>query len=423
MIILLHSVCQYIHKIYNKKMKKIVFEKITSNYYIGIMTDIVTNNITLNIDPLKCISVKNRMSHIQCPHKRYLNSEYCGIHKRSKTIIRIDQILNQNNIKKVVLKKVKIITMGDEITDQIYTMDDILKCESIDNLHLNIMKQTVDKLETYKILHLEGESKRQLYNHLYQYFQKQSYYLSHTIDIIKIQSSIRRYLVYRRKKAINNEDFYTLDNKFMIENKYYFDSIDDKGFTYCFDIRSFAKLLENINPSNPYNTKPISQKVIDKFNKKISYLKQHNIKLDIDKNEVSTEQAFTHRMIDIFHNYDMLENYTDHRWFEELSLIQLKELYKRAEDIWNFRSQLNQEQKNKIVHGGKAFDIPLHIIFKTKQTQKRKLQNIILNEFERFCTEGIDINEKKLGVMLMLTILVEVSSNAADALPHLVQYG
>ena len=35
--------------------------------------------------------------------------------------------------------------------------------------------------------------------------------------------------------------------------------------------------------------------------------------------------------------------------------------------------------------------------------------------------EGINRDEKKVGAILVLTALVEVSVEAADALPHLVQ--
>jgi len=52
---------------------------------------------------------------------------------------------------------------------------------------------------------------------------------------------------------------------------------------------------------------------------------------------------------------------------------------------------------------------------------KLKLQNIILNDYLRLINEGINRDEKKLGAILILTGLVEVSFEAADALPHLIQ--
>jgi hypothetical protein len=50
------------------------------------------------------------------------------------------------------------------------------------------------------------------------------------------------------------------------------------------------------------------------------------------------------------------------------------------------------------------------------------LQNIILNDFKKLISEGIDREEKKLGAILILTGLVEVSYEAANALTHLIQY-
>jgi hypothetical protein len=49
------------------------------------------------------------------------------------------------------------------------------------------------------------------------------------------------------------------------------------------------------------------------------------------------------------------------------------------------------------------------------------MQNVLLDEFTRFITEGINRDEKKLGAILILSGLVEISSEAAEALPHLVQ--
>ena len=50
-------------------------------------------------------------------------------------------------------------------------------------------------------------------------------------------------------------------------------------------------------------------------------------------------------------------------------------------------------------------------------SNKMKLQSVLLDEFERFATQGRTRDEKKLGVMLILTGLVEVSEAAAFALP------
>ena len=95
------------------------------------------------------------------------------------------------------------------------------------------------------------------------------------------------------------------------------------------------------------------------------------------------------------------------------------EVYVRTEDIWNYRSSMDLESKKRIVNHGTVFNIPIPIIKTLKS--KIKLQNIILNDYIRLITEGINREEKKLGAILILTGLVEVSIDASDALPHLIQ--
>ena len=94
-------------------------------------------------------------------------------------------------------------------------------------------------------------------------------------------------------------------------------------------------------------------------------------------------------------------------------------LYHISEDIWNYRSSMDIISKQRIVSNGVVFNIPQCIVKSCKS--KIKLQDIILNDYIRMINEGINREEKKLGAILILTALVEVSGDAADALPHLVQ--
>ena len=122
---------------------------------------------------------------------------------------------------------------------------------------------------------------------------------------------------------------------------------------------------------------------------------------------------------DVFYEINMLDNYTNPNWFKNLDYYQLIELYIKTEDIWNYRSNMDLESKKRIVNDGKVFNIPIYIIKKIKSTIT--LQNIILDDYLKLITEGINREEKKLGAILILTGLVEISIDAADALPHLIQ--
>ena len=56
-----------------------------------------------------------------------------------------------------------------------------------------------------------------------------------------------------------------------------------------------------------------------------------------------------------------------------------------------------------------------------KAQDKLELQNVILNEFDSFVSLGETKDDKILGAMWMLTALVSVSSDAANAMPQYIQ--
>ena len=115
----------------------------------------------------------------------------------------------------------------------------------------------------------------------------------------------------------------------------------------------------------------------------------------------------------------MLDNYTDHKWFSDLNLKSLINLYIKTEDIWNYRSLLSESAKKNIIGDHKIFLIP--IIRIQQEKSKLKMQKILIKYFDIMISNGIDINEKKLGAILVLSGLVEVSHEASLGLPHLIQ--
>ena len=118
-------------------------------------------------------------------------------------------------------------------------------------------------------------------------------------------------------------------------------------------------------------------------------------------------------------NRSGLDNYTNHKWFMNLTQLELIKLYISAEDIWNYRSLLSQESKYRIIQNNYIFNISVNSIKSIKSI--KMLRKILINIFTIMVSNGIDINEKKLGSMLVLSALVEISPDAAQALPHLIQ--
>jgi len=236
--------------------------------------------------------------------------------------------------------------------------------------------------------------------------------------VTKIQKTFRGWNIRRRNKSNNKEDCATLDNILSIPIEYYFDYLDDDGFTYAFDLRTL-----DLISINPYNLKPFpkSNAYIRKFNSKMQYIKKTERKMRHDSPKLTEDQKYNQFLVRVFQKFDMIGQYTDTNWFENLSLEELKKFYKSAYDMFDYRSQLPMEIRKKITKNGLMFFSLISEINFFKQKHKKQLQLEILKEMERIIDEGEDKEYKTLGMNLILSALVEVSHSAAIALPHLVQ--
>jgi len=191
----------------------------------------------------------------------------------------------------------------------------------------------------------------------------------------------------------------------------YFISFEEDGLYYSFDIRYFNKSKEFVNP---FTTKKINEKNTAYIKKQLSKLIAHRIDLEY---ESDAEITMSQRAVSLFTDIDKLDNYTNVKWFLDLDTYQLKRWYKKAEDIWNYRANLTNEQKKKIVSNKVMFTLPLKYV--QKMNDLEKLREIVLNEIEKLISTSTDKNERKLGCLYVLIALCEVSEDAYNAMPWL----
>lgn len=398
-----------------------------------------------------CHSVKSKNNlNAQCTNNPKKGELFCGKHISNKNIILFKGVVN--NI--IGFENNTIIDISDKIIDNNTSFDNLLD-NMVDKLikdgplmidnneNSNNKKDIYDKSELYHNIMNEiymniysirnsiktsqlcklietRQSKPNLIRDLKKFIEKERYYIANEKNIVKIQSIIRKWIIYRRKLCNNDTDIMTFTCKYEIPYKYFYifkDSTISKKYAY--DIRTLLQIINSEYQSCPYTFRPYTDEekknILDYSNNLI----KKGANLEIQKPKLTPDEEVIMRMKDIFHEINMLDNYTNYLWFKSLELYQLIELYIRCEDIWNYRSNMNIESKMKIIKNGIAFKIPVPIIKTFKS--KLKLQNILLDEFERFVKDGINREERKLGAILILTGLVEVSYDAACALPHLVQ--
>lgn len=255
-------------------------------------------------------------------------------------------------------------------------------------------------------------------------------------QIIIIQKYIRGYLTrrkllnkdyyFRYSKCNNKEDFYTFESINDIKELYFFSYTDKDNFTYFFDIRSFEK-LKNGSHSNPYNRQPIPSYAIESYNKRLEMVLKNKQFKPFDKPILSDEQKYRNYVIEVFQKIDNTEciaGGTNINWFINLSFSSKINFYKILEDIWIYRANLTNNQKDLIVPDRNIFNRNNYEhLYKNKNKPKFKklIEYFILKNMEKLVSSATENCHRVSGAYYILIALVEVSTECANSLPWLIQ--
>ena len=235
------------------------------------------------------------------------------------------------------------------------------------------------------------------------------------MKLIHNKIKLRGLSVFNRHICNNDEDFYTYESKHDIEDIYYFSYKDSHNNYWCFDVRSFKKLID-MNYGNPYTTEMIPISVKDKVVSLINYLKKNKVSSIIDTTIVADRNVLVkQKFVDIFSQIEYSGYSCDISWVLSLSTLKLKRLYKELEDIWNYRANLQQTVKCNIAPPlGRLFVMPVHDYFQCND--KTELLEILGCELEKILlarTPG-DMN---LGFMYFIMGLCFVSRECLQIHP------
>jgi hypothetical protein len=412
-------------------------------------------------DVNKCFCKKNKFSNEQCSYKKKENSHFCGIHSKAKVkdifniFIELGLYIdendenNQNNGNKKKENKEDINTEEDLVIDIInnsnidlsYTFekkeekgeynekikkiyedkDSFFEDLFIKNKELSVftLRSSIKKLNL-KVFISPKQSRPELIKELKDIYEKEIYYNNNLNKIIKIQNYVRFWIKNRLSGCINDTDILTFDSIYEIPKELlYIYKNFNSSLKYAYDIRTLIQILNQDKPTCPYTCKEFTIGEKLNFLKDIEKKRKLGIKMEIDKIKLKPEEETEMRMIDVFHKVNLLGNYTSHLWLKNMSINQLIKFYTDFEDLWIYRLGLSQKERRKYVKNGQAFITPVYDVKALKNLNL--LRNICLNEIDRFISDGIGLEERKLGAMWMLTTLVDSSFEAAEALPHLVQ--
>ena len=327
-------------------------------------------------------------------------------------------------------KKMQTVKKPLKINDDNIVIPTIKNYDEISNFNYNL-SQLKMIAKTYK-LKISG-NKNQLITRVYSYLYFSSF-------IIKIQKIFRGLIARKyknlhgpaslnRKMCTNSGDFITMEPVEEINFHQFLSYKDNDGFIYGFDIISlhnlFLKSKDIDSVQNPFNRSLIPESVIKTIRSLIRLsriLKIHiNLHYEDDTESLPVEKIVELRALSLFQTIDSLGNYSSPQWFLSLDKMQLIKYVRELIDIWNYRSQIDNETKRKICppHGDPFRHFNMTYIH--TEANLHNVKKVILEVMEKLVNSGVDNDSKSLGAIYVLGGLTLVNSDAATSIPWLFQ--
>lgn len=319
-----------------------------------------------------------------------------------------------------------------------------------DKNNYNILLQnnyTIKELKDIAIhnkIKLTGANvKADIINRIYTYF-------SHYDKAKLLQKTWRNYLFrvynklhgparFNRKLCVNETDFFTMDNVNDIPYNQFYSFTDVDDMVYGFDIVSIYNLFEKNyidTATNPYNRNPFPKKVKKNMLKllRLSRIFKETINVfmnaveDVVENVMDNSnnaiivsaESTEHRIIALFHDIDILGNYTNYNWFLNLNQSQIIRFIVDLNDIFNYRANIGEDIKRDICPSYRDL-FRIITAVNLNELSVQSLYDHSLTIMEKLVRTGINHDNRTLGTNFVLCALTIISTDAAIALPWLYQ--
>lgn len=305
-----------------------------------------------------------------------------------------------------------------------------------------------------------GGNKPELIKRITEYFLKSKHAIiiqKYTrLWIVQLFFKLKGPALFNRKICVNDTDFVTLEPISDIELENFYSITDKQDFTYCFNITSLIQSFKyHVKKTNPYNRDVFKSSTIYRIKRcyNLSYIlfdsfRKVNNKIEFGKynqyhrpfinrnnpriQNITTDMVNRYNMIielrnnnmerriqQLFIEIDLLGNYTSYLWFQNLSYIQYRHLYRILRDLWEVRLNISAQIKFNIC----PYHTPFGNIFNNNvfpndiSEYDIKVGCLIVLENLIYC--GINIEYRKLGALYALTALTVVSLEARNVYPFL----
>ena len=303
-------------------------------------------------------------------------------------------------------------------------------------LSVNYTIKQLKEIASHHKIKLTGVSiKTDIIAKIYNYFKLYD-------NTLIIQKAWRKYLFkqynvirgparFKRSICVNDTDFFTMDDLTDIPYSQFYSFTDTDNMTYGFDIMSLYNLFnKGIKvATNPYNRNPFP-KHVKKNMLKIKWLSsifkdKINFNMDDDnniltQNIIMPSQTLETRVISLFHDIDILGNYTDYSWFMNLDRASLIKFILELNDIWCYRANLSEHIQREICPTHRDLFRMIYLV-DIRSVGITTVSEIALEIMEKLIRSGYNTDSQCLGANFVLCALTLVSPPAAVALPWLFQ--
>lgn len=224
--------------------------------------------------------------------------------------------------------------------------------------------------------------------------------------------------------ATNPNELYSFDPLSSIPRVYLFSFADERRNIWVFDIRTLAHAMGAGFPSmNPYTRETLPAAAAAKLQARVLWLRTRGYQIQhvAPTDQLTPEQIWDQRVLDLILKIEALGYYANTEWIQRLTKLHAIVLYKKLEDLWNWRLGLTSLQKEAIVPGyagpGQAARLFPFVAEDNFHRPREWWLRHVLGVCEAFVGRAVTAEQRKLGAMYVLMGLVQVSREAAAALP------
>jgi hypothetical protein len=305
-------------------------------------------------------------------------------------------------------------------------------------LSTNYTIKQLKEIATHHKIKLSGVSIKtdiitKIYNHFKLYDNTLIIQRAWRNYLFKQYNHIRGPARFKRSICVNDTDFFTMDELSDIPYSQFYSFTDVDNMTYGFDIMSLYNLFnKGIKvATNPYNRNPFPKHVKKNmlkikwlsslFNDKINFNMDHDNDGHLFLQPIqSPPQTLESRVISLFHDIDILGNYTDYSWFMNLDRSSLIKFILELNDIWCYRANLAEMIQREICPTHRDL-FRMMFLVDIRVVELATVYEIALEIIEKLVRSGINTDSRCLGANFVLCALTLVSPPAAIALPWLFQ--